>query len=73
MWRQVLLDQKMVLKCFKIQIFSNAMVYSTEKVVMYQNRPDLCSRSTNEIFKQKRREKCLQLTAYSSGINVLRD
>jgi hypothetical protein len=78
-WRQVLLGKKKwscctLLQVFQVQISSNVMVYSTEKVVRYQNRPDLRSRSANEIFNtekkiNQRENSCSQPP--SSRINVV--
>jgi hypothetical protein len=78
-WRQVHLGQKMVLLYFASSVTSSNIfkcdVYSTEKVVKYQNRPDLRSRLTNEIFSaekktNKRENSCTQQLP-SSRINVV--
>jgi hypothetical protein len=63
-----------LLQVFQVQISSNVVVYSTEKVVRYQNRPDLRSRSANEIFNAEkkiiqRENSCSQPP--SSRINVV--
>jgi hypothetical protein len=71
-WWQVPLGIKLSYCCTLIQVFIKFKYSECDglPIEKSKNRPDLCSRSTNEIFKEKRREKTI---AVNSGITVLRD